>query len=263
MRTLVGLVLVLVLLAPIASAEEKASGTDGLVRALLAASVDAERADLLEKILAAKPDPAAVAGALAEGRAYGTEVEKGWLTRTVKGSDGKDRPYVVHVPESYDPAKRYRLLFDLHGGVSRPALIPAEGLLQFAKSDVFWGPPRGGERVLPGGAVRRAGGGVVDAGRLRQHPEDPGGAEARVQPRREPRDGRRLQRRRVRQLLSGPRPRDAVRRVHPPERPHGGRRRRRPPGRAAAAPHAPDVHREHGGRFALPVVLRGPRSSTI
>jgi hypothetical protein len=140
MRTLVGLVLVLVLLAPIASAEEKASGTDGLVRALLAASVDAERADLLEKILAAKPDPAAVAGALAEGRAYGTEVEKGWLTRTVKGSDGKDRPYVVHVPESYDPAKRYRLLFDLHGGVSRPALIPAEGLLQFAKSDVFWGP---------------------------------------------------------------------------------------------------------------------------
>lgn len=115
-----------------------ASGGDSpreLVRKLLATFGEAERAALVDAIVAAAPDPREVAGWLAEGRAYAADVPTGWLERKVRGSDGKERPYLLHVPEGYEPAKRHRFLVDLHGGVSRPAPL-THGELEQMK--FFW-----------------------------------------------------------------------------------------------------------------------------
>ena len=75
-----------------------------------------------------KPDFARVAALLAEGRSYGKDVQTGWLERTQLCSDGKERPYLLYVPADYDPTRRYRLVVELHGGVSRPALPSLEDL---------------------------------------------------------------------------------------------------------------------------------------
>jgi predicted esterase len=93
-----------------------------IVRKVLAATDAAERAKLVDELVAAKPDPREAAKWFAEGRAYAADAPKGWLDRTVRGGDGKERPYILYVPEDYTPEKRYLFLVDLHGGVSRPLL---------------------------------------------------------------------------------------------------------------------------------------------
>ncbi len=98
------------------------------VRAFLDAPTDEARAAAAAAIVARKPAFGAVASALAAGRAYAKDVPTGWLERTQRCGDGKDRPYLLYVPPAYDPAKRYRLVVDLHGGVSRPALLTHEEL---------------------------------------------------------------------------------------------------------------------------------------
>ena len=103
------------------------------VRAFLDAETPEARAEAAKALVAAKPPFAAVASALAAGRAYAKDVPTGWLERTQRCSDGKDRPYLLYVPEGYDPTKRYRLVLDLHGGVSRPALLTHDELRQMAQ----------------------------------------------------------------------------------------------------------------------------------
>jgi hypothetical protein len=109
--------------------------TKEMVQRLLMAKPE-ERPALVDAIVAAKPDPAEVAEALATGRAYSADVPKGWLKRTIVAPDGKERPYLLHVPAKYDPAKRYRMVIDMHGGVSRPKTLTHEGLEQMKS---FWG----------------------------------------------------------------------------------------------------------------------------
>ena len=98
------------------------------VRHFLDAPTVEVRRRLAAELVAAKPDFARVAAALAEGRTYRKDVSTGWLERTHRGSDGKDRPYLLYVPRDYDPAKRYRWVMELHCGVSRPALLTHEEL---------------------------------------------------------------------------------------------------------------------------------------
>jgi hypothetical protein len=106
-----------------------------MVGRLLAAKPE-ERKAHVDGIVAAKPDPAEVAAALAAGRAYAADVPKGWLKRTVVAPDGRERPYLLHVPAKYDPAKRYRMLIDLHGGINRPDPSTHGELAGMAE---FWG----------------------------------------------------------------------------------------------------------------------------
>lgn len=124
---------VLALLA--AAAQEPPPPAKDLVARLLAAA-PADRPAAIEAILAAKPDPAAVAAALADGRRYAADVPKGWLEITVTAPDGKGRPCLLHVPKGYDPAKRYRMVIDMHGGVSRPKTLSHAELGQMK---FFWG----------------------------------------------------------------------------------------------------------------------------
>jgi len=91
-----------------------------IVRKILLTTDAAERARLVDALVAAKPDPHEAAKWFAEGRTYSADVPKGWLDLTVKGSDGKVRPYLLYVPTDYTPEKKYPFLVDMHGGVARP-----------------------------------------------------------------------------------------------------------------------------------------------
>ena len=58
-----------------------------------------------------------------QGREYSASVPKG-VVQTSYQSNGREFFYAVNIPESYDPAKRHQVRFQLHGGVSRPTNGP-------------------------------------------------------------------------------------------------------------------------------------------
>ena len=135
------LLALLALGAPVASvrAEEPATADPALrqgVEALLSAADDdavkAAVADLFELA----PSPADVEALLARGRSYAAGVPTGWLERKNPCTDGVERNVLLYVPEDYTPEKRYRLVVDMHGGVSRPAMLSYAELEQMK---FFWG----------------------------------------------------------------------------------------------------------------------------
>jgi PDZ domain/Phospholipase/Carboxylesterase len=133
------------------SAVAVADDTALFVRRILSATDAADRAKLIDTLLAGKPDPREVAKRFQDGRAYEKDVPTGWLKRTVVGPDGKERDYLLFVPEGYDPGKRYPFLYDLHGGVSRTpapdhdALADGDGVAVYAaqKDGFFLAVPAG------------------------------------------------------------------------------------------------------------------------
>ncbi len=58
---------------------------------------------------------------LEAGRPYSGEVKTGRVDLTNRTSDRVRHHYRVLVPRDYDPKRRYRVVFYLHGGVARPA----------------------------------------------------------------------------------------------------------------------------------------------
>jgi hypothetical protein len=56
---------------------------------------------------------------LRRGRTYSAEVAKG-VVRESHEMGGRTFAYAIEVPQAYDPARRYQVRFQLHGGVSRP-----------------------------------------------------------------------------------------------------------------------------------------------
>ncbi len=58
---------------------------------------------------------------LAAGRSYAADVPRGRVDGAHTISDGTPHPYVLLIPETYDPAHSYPLRIWLHGGVGRPA----------------------------------------------------------------------------------------------------------------------------------------------
>lgn len=128
--------LVAVVLAATATPRSARAEDDAVaakVRAFLDAANPEARAAAARAIVAGKPAFATVAASLAAGRTYAKDAPTGWLERTQRCSDGKDRPYLLYVPPSYDPAKRHRLVIDLHGGVSRPELLTHDELREVAQ----------------------------------------------------------------------------------------------------------------------------------
>lgn len=61
----------------------------------------------------------AVYARLRAGRPYKADVPRG-VQRLVRRSPAGEFPYTVEVPASYDPATRYQVRVQLHGGVGRP-----------------------------------------------------------------------------------------------------------------------------------------------
>jgi poly(3-hydroxybutyrate) depolymerase len=67
---------------------------------------------------------------LERGPLYSKGVKKGQVEENRKGQNGLRQEYVFLVPEDYDPEKKYRVAFYLHGGVNRSE--------SWRKGDPWW-----------------------------------------------------------------------------------------------------------------------------
>lgn len=90
------------------------------VNALLAAETPAQAQEVARQIVEAGLPFDEVYRCLRAGRAV-PGAETGVLERERRNRDGVRHRYLVIVPESYDPARRYPVAVYLHGGIVRPA----------------------------------------------------------------------------------------------------------------------------------------------
>ncbi|MCK5346642.1 MAG: hypothetical protein KAR20_24700, partial [Candidatus Heimdallarchaeota archaeon] len=116
-------------------AQEKTS-LDELIAKLVKTTDKKEQAALIDEIVKIKRTPADIAKILTKGRKYQKDAKTGWLSLKNKCIDGVTRPYHLYIPEKYTPEKEYMMMFDLHGGISRPTVISEEMLVQRHQ---FWG----------------------------------------------------------------------------------------------------------------------------
>ena len=106
--------------APAGQSSVDNAALDAAAEQFWAAATDPELAAASSAILALEPDIESLWRRLRAGRAYTADVATGRQVLTRTNRDGVEHPYVVRVPDSYDPAMRYPLVVYLHGGVSRP-----------------------------------------------------------------------------------------------------------------------------------------------
>ena len=109
-------VLGLVSPAPPALAQDLETAVDAFWAAGSAAEIDRT----VEAILALDPDIESLWTNLRAGPAYSADVPRGRHVLTRANADGVEHRYVLYVPDSYDPARRYPVRVYLHGGVNRP-----------------------------------------------------------------------------------------------------------------------------------------------
>ena len=110
-----------------------------LVAALNVAETPEEVSAAVGAILESGIGIAELAAALANGPAYPADAQRGWAVDKVEASDGRQRPFHLYVPDAYRYAKKWPLLVDMHGGVSRPQLISRQQFEQFRAQMWFEG----------------------------------------------------------------------------------------------------------------------------
>lgn len=100
---------------------------------------------------------------LRSGPEFRADVPRGYRELERIAADGTVFPYVLLVPESYDPGREYPVDFMLHGGISRPTVEPNGGwwtrgydslenpdritVVPAAWSDAFWWFPNQAENL--------------------------------------------------------------------------------------------------------------------
>lgn len=104
------------------SAQEPAPGAgqqglEGDLQRFWSAPSPQERAAVARAIVAGGASFETVLGGLRRGRAYADDVPRGRLLRERTGVGGLRHPYMILVPQDYDPARRWPVRFDLHGGM--------------------------------------------------------------------------------------------------------------------------------------------------
>ena len=87
--------------------------------AFWAATNPDEAAGAAKRVLAAGAAFDDAYARLKAGRTYRADAPRG-VVKATREAPGVDYPYSVDVPKSYDPAKRYQVRVQLHGGVGRP-----------------------------------------------------------------------------------------------------------------------------------------------
>ncbi len=110
---------------------QSAVGSDAnqtLVDQFWRASSEPEQQQSNARLLETETDVGALYDQLKAGPAYSPDVPTGQLELSRTAPDGTVFPYVVLVPESYDPDRSYPVEFNLHGGVNRPPTAPGEPL---------------------------------------------------------------------------------------------------------------------------------------
>lgn len=153
--------LVACLATPVLGAENTA--TSDLVTRFWNAETETERQSVTAQMLESGISADALYRALQQGPGYSGEVQRGRLDLVREAPDGTRYPYVLLVPDSYDPARSYPVEFMLHGGVSRP--LPEESgswwrrgvdtlhsedkivVVPAAWSDAFWWFPNQAENL--------------------------------------------------------------------------------------------------------------------
>jgi pimeloyl-ACP methyl ester carboxylesterase len=111
----------LVLLGAAASAMQIAvpgSTTDAAFTRFFQARTPQEVAATSDQIVATGVSFDEALRRLRQGRAYSREVPRGTVKQSYQ-SDGTEYFYTLDVPETYDPARKYRVRVQLHGGVGR------------------------------------------------------------------------------------------------------------------------------------------------
>ncbi|OFV90333.1 MAG: hypothetical protein A3G76_12995 [Acidobacteria bacterium RIFCSPLOWO2_12_FULL_65_11] len=110
------------LTAPLASATA-AADVDRAFKAFWEARTPQDAAKVVPDIVASSVTFDEALKRLQDGRPYSPGVPKG-VIRSSYRANGREFFYAVNVPESYDPARRYQVRFQLHGGVSRESNGP-------------------------------------------------------------------------------------------------------------------------------------------
>lgn len=110
-------VLVSVAVASSSRAAESADVAE-LVNALW--SDTAGQSEVAQTLLQATADPTQLYQLLREGPAYSADVPVGEQVMSRTAADGTEFPFMVYIPEDYDPQLRHPVEFILHGGVNRP-----------------------------------------------------------------------------------------------------------------------------------------------
>ena len=113
----------LALLAATAAASAASADVDAAFKAFWAASTQQDAAKVVPDLLRSGVTVDEALKRLKAGRPYSAIVPKGVVKASYK-AHGKEFFYAVNVPESYDPAGRYQVRFQLHGGVMRPSNQP-------------------------------------------------------------------------------------------------------------------------------------------
>ncbi len=98
----------------------QATALDQALAAYWVAGGPAEAAVAAEEVLRSGAGFQQIYDRLAQGPEFDAEAPTGRLLHSRTNRDGVEHPYLVMVPESYDPRRRYPVRVYLHGGVGRP-----------------------------------------------------------------------------------------------------------------------------------------------
>lgn len=116
-----------VLLTQCQSADAVDDAARTLVTQFWSASAE-ESAATAERLLETAPDAGTLYEWLRVGPSWSRDVPTGALQLSRVDNEGTEFPYVVLVPEDYDPRTAYPVEFNLHGGISRPKPEPGESV---------------------------------------------------------------------------------------------------------------------------------------
>ncbi|MGA0289909.1 MAG: dienelactone hydrolase family protein, partial [Pseudohongiellaceae bacterium] len=94
------------------------------------ADSEVSRLALSEELLLSQPDPAALFELLKAGPVYSDEVPLGEHVLARTNNAGTEFPYMINIPQDYDPQRQWPVEFVLHGGVGRPKPAAGENFWQ-------------------------------------------------------------------------------------------------------------------------------------
>ncbi|OFW24097.1 MAG: hypothetical protein A3H97_18370 [Acidobacteria bacterium RIFCSPLOWO2_02_FULL_65_29] len=121
------LVLVIALLASMPLLSAQRPSVDAAFKQFWDAKSPQEAANLVPAIVASGVSFDAALARLKQGRAYSPDAPKGVVRLSRKTGDA-EFPYTLDVPPTYDPAKRFQVRVQLHGGIGRPnAAVRGDG----------------------------------------------------------------------------------------------------------------------------------------
>jgi len=95
----------------------QAPEADAVLNEFLGASSRAEAVRIVDRIVRTGVSFDEAYRRLRRGRSYGAQAT-GLVRLKNRTSDGVEHHFVLNVPESYDPARRYQVRIHLHGGVA-------------------------------------------------------------------------------------------------------------------------------------------------